>query len=198
MLWQSSLSVGVLAAAGSFWTWFSEPDIRPPEIGQSRAQAEASLGQFAFFGRTCFGELAVFTDRNRDGREEHVMAFLDERGKTVIATEVQTEAVKVTSAMQCRRILSDQLRSAAVIRKYDSGARQRFFVRTKRKDGVLRELWADFADDGAHKTCELFDRLSTADRNRLSADGEWLLPGNGKTAVFDPFASGAQKRKPGS
>lgn len=198
MLWQSALSVAVVAGAGSIWTWFGASEVRAPEIGQSRAQAEKSLGQFAFFGRTCFGELAVFTDRTRKGREEHVMAFLDDAGQKVIASEIQTEEIQVQSLEQCKGMVTDQISSSTALAEYDAGAKQRYFVRAKRKDGTLRELWADYKDDGVYKTCEVFDRTSTPGHNRLTSGGEWILPGGAKTAEFNAFSPSSLTSEPGS
>ncbi|MEM7428162.1 MAG: hypothetical protein AAF441_18875 [Pseudomonadota bacterium] len=192
------MSVLGIAIAGTVWSWFTVPDANVPELGQSRPEAQKALGQFAFFGRTCFGELAVFTDRSSGGEDQHVMAFLDAAGERVVATEIQSEPINVSSAGQCRHLVRIRHQSVGNVREYQSGARVRYFLRTTDQDGALHETWADFGDNGARKSCEVFERRSAAGHNRLTAHGEWLMPASAQTVAFDPFSVTTRKGGPGS
>ena len=125
------------------------------------------------------------------GVDEHVMAFLNKEGSTVIATEIQTDEFEVESATACRQRAQNRLRSAALISEYSAGAKHRYFARAKTEDGSWREVWADHHMKGATHICEVFDRQSLPGNQRLSAEGEWLLPGTAANVAFDAFAPSA-------
>lgn len=194
------LSVSTLAlAAGTGLMWylmpgpstFSPSDLK---IGQSRAEAETAFAGQGFFGRTCFGELAVFADRQQDGHEQHVMAFINEGTHKVEAVEVQQIETPVSTSSQCkamvqttaRRVASEVNWAPGAPAKYSAGATQRYFLRQRAVDGRMWEIWGEHKGAAGFQTCDLYWRTSLPGREQLSADGEWNLPGDG-SVPFDPF-----------
>lgn len=64
-------TLGLALGTGLMWHLMPGPATFSPEdiqIGQSRPEAEAAFSGHGFFGRTCFGELAVFADRQENGQ----------------------------------------------------------------------------------------------------------------------------------
>lgn len=193
-----SISTLALAAAtGLMWmlmpqqSGFSPADLH---IGQDRATAEAVFAGQGIFGRTCYGELAIYADRNEAGHEQHVMAFLNEGSKQVEALEVQQVETPVSSAAQCEalvtqaavKIASSAPWSEAKPSKHSAGATQRSFLRHRGADGHMREIWGDHKGAHGFQTCDLYWRISIPGREQLSADGEWHIPGD-RSVPFDPL-----------
>ena len=188
---------GLALATGVMWHFmpaqdgFSSSDIK---IGQTRAEAETAFAGQGFFGRTCFGELAVYADREEEGREQHVMALMDETAEKVEAVEVQQVETPVSSAAQCEAmVLSTAKGFASKVKwqsarpaKYSAGATQRYFLRQRGADGHMREIWGEHKGAAGFQTCDLYWRTSVPGREQLSAEGEWHLPGD-RSVPFDPF-----------
>lgn len=194
------LSVSILGLAlgtGVMWYLMPEQATFSPtdlEIGQSRAEAEVAFAGHGFFGRTCFGELAVFADRQEDGREQHVMAFIDENTNQVAAVEVQQVETPVSASSHCmamvrstaERFASKVNWSSQDLAKYSAGATQRYFLRQRAPDGRMWEIWGEHKGAAGFQTCDLYWRTSEPGREQLSADGEWNIPGD-RSVPFDPF-----------
>ena len=194
----ASLTTLALAlGTGLMWHLMPERAAFTPadlSIGQSRAEAEAAFAGHGFFGRTCFGELAVFADRYEEGREQHVMAFLNEETLHVAAIEVQQVETPVASAAACEAMVRSTANSiasaitwpAAGPAKYSAGATQRYFLRQRGSDGHMREVWGDHKGAAGFQTCDLHWRTSLPGREQLSAEGEWHIPGD-RSVPFDPL-----------
>ncbi|MCP5084025.1 MAG: hypothetical protein GY948_20240 [Alphaproteobacteria bacterium] len=190
-------TLGLALATGFMWhlmprqATFSPTDL---QVGQSRAEAEAAFAGQGFFGRTCFGELAVFADRQEDGHEQHVMAFIDEATNKVEAVEVQQVETPVSAPSQCmavvrsaaKRIATDVNWSSVDLAKYSAGATQRYFLRQRGAGGRMWEIWGEHKGAAGFQTCDLYWRTSVPGREQLGADGEWNIPGDG-SVPFDPF-----------
>lgn len=193
-----SISTAALAAGtGLMWMLMPQsPHFSPADlqIGQDRATAEKVFAGQGIFGRTCYGELAIYGDREEDGQEQHVMAFLNEDSKTVEAVEVQQLETPVEAAAHCTALVSKaaaQISSSApwskaTPLKYSAGATQRSFLRHKGPDGLLREIWGDHKGAQGFQTCDVYWRISVAGRAQLSAEGEWFIPGD-QSVPFDPL-----------
>lgn len=172
-------------------TTFSSADL---QIGQSREKAEAVFAGRGVFGRTCFGELAVYGDRQENGHEQHVMAFIDEASNKVAAVEVQQIETQVSASSQCEAMVrSTAKKFASEVRwptikpaKYSAGATQRYFLRQRGADGRVREIWGEHKGAAGFQTCDLFWRTSVPGREQLSAEGEWHIPGD-RSVPFDPL-----------
>lgn len=191
----STLSLAL--ATGVMWHFmpaqkgFSSSDIK---IGQTRAETETAFAGQGFFGRTCFGELAVYGDREEEGREQHVMALMDEATQTVAAVEVQQVETPVSSAAQCAalvRTTAEQFGAEVQWQsmrpaKYSAGATQRYFLRQRGPDGHMREIWGEHKGAAGFQTCDLYWRTSVPGREQLSTAGEWHIPGD-RSVPFDPF-----------
>ncbi|MEM1198805.1 MAG: hypothetical protein AAGI06_05785 [Pseudomonadota bacterium] len=136
----ATTSGALLLATGLMWHimpgngQFSPGDLA---IGQTRAEAETAFKGEGFFGRTCFGELAVFADRQEGDHEQHVMAFINETTRSVAAIEVQQVETPVNSPAQCEAMVSEWAQSYATHvswsskapSHYSAGATQRMFPR---------------------------------------------------------------------
>ena len=194
----------MLLATGLMWqlmpeqTQFSPSDLA---IGQTRAEAETAFKGQGFFGRTCFGELAVFADRQAGSQEQHVMAFIDETTKSVAAIEVQQVETPVSSLAHCEAMVSQWAQSlaprvrwsSAAPSHYSAGATQRVFLRQRGADGYMREVWGNHKGAAGFQTCDLHWRLSVEGREQLSADGEWHIPGD-QSVPFDPLRLAQSKQ----
>ena len=202
------LSCFALLGAGAFWFGmpYGAKGLHRVELGQTRAEAEKALGAAAFFGRTCFGELAVFTDLEEDGADRHIMAVLDEQTQRVKAREVQIEPATVSGSQQCSRmVVATAQTSFSSInwadRKpgfYSAGVSQRHFLRRVTGQSTSMEVWGDYKEDGNGKTCEIFVREAVAGEERLAGSGEWTLPGVQNAIAFDLSRGVEVTQGPGS
>ena len=95
-------------------------------------------------------------------------------------------------------MVQDRLSAGAPIGEYPAGAKHRFFARLKLPGGNWHEVWADYQSDGSKQTCEVFNRRSGPGEQRLSPQGEWLLPGTAANVAFDAFTATPAEKKPGS
>ena len=194
----SLLALGTLTlGTGLMWHLMPQDGAFSPSdlaIGQSRAEAETAFQGRGFFGRTCFGELAVFADRQAGDHEQHVMAFIDETTKSVAAVEVQQVETPVASAAECKAMVRSWAQSFAPnVRwtpagpaKYSAGATQRYFMRQTDVNGRMHEVWGNHKGAAGFQTCDLHRRVSLPGREQLSADGEWHIPGD-QSVPFDPL-----------
>ncbi|MEM8645646.1 MAG: hypothetical protein AAGF86_04800 [Pseudomonadota bacterium] len=193
----ATTSGALLLATGLMWHimpgngQFSPGDLA---IGQTRAEAETAFKGEGFFGRTCFGELAVFADRQEGDHEQHVMAFINETTRSVAAIEVQQVETPVNSPAQCEAMVSEWAQSYATHvswsskapSHYSAGATQRMFLRQRGADGYMHEVWGNHKGAAGFQTCDLHWRVSVDGREQLSADGEWHIPGD-HSVPFDPL-----------
>ncbi len=193
-----AISSGALVlATGLMWQLMPQQGAFSPAdlaIGQTRAEAETAFRGQGFFGRTCFGELAVFADRQEGAQEQHVMAFIDETTRSIAAIEVQQVETPVKSPAQCEAMVSEWAQSYATPVRwssrtpthYSAGATQRMFLRQRGTDGYMHEVWGNHKGAAGFQTCDLHWRVSVDGREQLSADGEWHVPGD-QSVPFDPL-----------
>ena len=140
---------------------FSPTDL---QIGQSRAEAETAFAGQGFFGRTCFGELAVFADRQDGGHEQHVMAFISEDTNKVEAVEVQQVETPISASSQCKAMVRSAAKrfatevnwSSVDLAKYSAGATQRYFLRQRGAGGRMWEIWGEHKGAAGFQTCDLY------------------------------------------
>lgn len=166
------------------------PGLEDIRIGDTKDAALATFHGRGAYTWTCFGERAVFGDKQRAGGERHVMAFLDEATDRVAAVEVTSDHVDVSDRAQC----ADTVRSAAgrmfsgasqaqSLRETHLGATQRFYVRWTTTEGLSHEVWADHSGAHSYQSCKTSWRISLEGRERPDEAGERKRPGIPRTQI---------------
>ena len=159
-------------------------------IGDTKNAALAAFHGAGAFTFTCFGERAVFGDKQRKDGDYHVMAFLDEESDRVTAVEVNSGHIDVPDRAQC----ADMVRSTAKrvfggaehaqsLREAHLGAARRFYVRWTTSKGLSHEIWADHSGAHSYQSCKTSWRISLEGRERLNEDGERNRPGIPRTQI---------------
>jgi len=159
-------------------------------IGDTKNAALAAFRGAGAFTFTCFGERAVFGDKQRKDSDYHVMAFLDEESERVAAIEVSSGHMDVRDRAHCARMVRSTVKRvfggaehAQSLREAHLGAAQRFYVKWTSSNGLSHEIWADHSGAHSYQSCKTSWRISLEGRERLNEDGERNRPGIPRTQI---------------